>query len=272
MGKINDLKAYWKEQAVKAGLDAETLKQAEPLLDNPAYLKALTDGFKPLPDYSADLDATRDRAAKDTEAKYKAWFDQEQLKYQQYTKVLDDYAKYVEIHGPLDSGGGGGANGGGGGGGNNGGGAGSDRGNVLTREEVDRLLQQRDANALDYMEIRERHLSDFKKPLDRKSFEGYWKEHPEYASMSAAYDSFVRPEVDKAKDATYQDQLKSKYEEGLRDGASRRNLPTSTGSREFSPLLDQNQDVLKLDERGQDQHSRKSFFEAFHNPEGDVKK
>jgi len=263
MAKINDVKAYWREQAAKAGLDADTLKQVEPFLDNPAFLKPLTDGFKPIPDYSADLDATRARAVQETEGRFKTWFDGEQQKYQHYTTVIDEHTKYKEKYGALENPGGGGGNGGGGGDGGGGG---------MTREELEQIFARRDANALDYMDIRERHMLDFKKPLDRKAFETFAKEHPEYQSLGAAYEKFVEPETTKLKDADVQRKMDERYQEGLRDGASRRGLPTSTGSREFSPLMDQKQDVLKLSEREQDQHSRESFLAALNNPDGDGSK
>lgn len=258
MAKVNDLKAYYKELASKYQIDAETAKVLEEALGKDAVLKMFSEGFKPLPDYSADLDATRDRTKTEIENQYKDWYAKEQAKYNEYVRIVDEYKQLKERIG-NDNGNDGDLNKGNG---------------ILTREEILQLLDNqlssrmsaRDANTLDYLEIRERHMSDFRKPLDRRSFEDFWKAHPEYAGMTAAYDAFIAPEKQKLIDADFESKLKAKYEEGIRDGASRRSTPLHLGQREFSPLLDQKPDVLKMGEREQDQHSRSAFFETLNNP------
>lgn len=268
MAKINDVKAYWREQAVKAGLAAEKLQQAEELWNDPAYQKVFTDGFKPLPDYSSDLDSVRDRAKADKDAEYKAWFDNEQRKYQEYLAGLEQLKQYRERFGDLSSNGNGGNNG------NNG------EPQYLTKEQMEAELERklnerlssRDSAYLDYLEVREDHLTKFKSPLDKSKFEEFWKAHPEYGNMRTAYREFVEPEVQKQREAEVNAKLEARYNEGLRDGASRKVIPSDGTPKTFSPLMDRKADVAKLSDSEQESHSRSSFFAALNNPAEDTKK
>jgi len=252
MPKVNDIKAYWKELAQKGGIDDETMAPFLEALDKKEnFRKAFTENFKPLPDYSHDLDEVRDKATKSTEDKYKEWYDQEQVKYAEYLKAEAELKKYREKHGTLEG------------------------VNVnttgLTKEEVQKMLeeqmgqrlQQRDGAYMDLLEIRESHLGTFKKPLEVKAFEAAWKEHPEWGnSMKTAYKSFVEPEMDKIREADFTARLQQKYDEGLRDGHSRRSLPTDSASKTFSPLFDRKEDIGKMTEREQENHSRQAFFDG----------
>lgn len=252
MPKVNDIKAYWTELAKKNGIDDETMAPLLEALDKKDnFRKAFTDGFKPLPDYSHDLDQVREKATKDTDAKYATWYEEEQKKYQEYLKAEAELKEYRAKYGQ---------------------GPGSNTmANGLTKEEFEKLLDermgqrlsQRDSAYMDLLEIREQHLGTFKKPLDTKAFETAWKEHPEWGnSMHSAYKFFVEPEMEKVRETEFNTRLQQKYDEGLRDGFSRRSLPVDNGSKTFSPLFDRKVEVDKMNEREQENHSRQAFFDG----------
>lgn len=252
MPKVNDIKAYWKELAGKHGIDDETLKPMLEALDKESVRKALSEGFKPLPDYSHDLDEVRDKTNKAKDAEYADWFEKEQVKYNEYIKADVLLKQYEAKHGKLD------------------GTSPTPEIKGMTKEEVDKLLEERltttlsrrDSAYMDLLEIRESHLGTFKKPLDVKLFEAAWKEHPEWGTMKTAYKFYVEPEMDKIKETEFTTKLQQKYDEGVRDGASRRSLPGDNASRTFSPLFDRKEEVAKLDERAQETHSRQAFFDG----------
>src|SRR5262252_3860872 len=105
MPKVNDIKAYWKEVANKAGLSEDEMKTVAGVLDNDKIAKAFNDGFKPLPDYSHDLDDVRnrtkvegDQSAKDAVQKY---YESQKANFDEYLRVIDGYKKYQELYGDL---------------------------------------------------------------------------------------------------------------------------------------------------------------------------
>ncbi len=258
MPKVTDLKQYYRELATKAGLGEDIVKQVESAFDN----KAFADGFKPLPDYSHDLDDVRNRAKAEKDQEYQTWFTEEQKKYNEYVSGLDRLKQYESRYGQLDV--------------QNPPNPG-DRGNggkVLSQEEIDRLvdtklqtvLQSRDTTYLDYLELREEHLSTFGKPLDRKSFEEAYRQHPEWGNLRAAYKFWTDPEADKLKEAKWKEEVDRKYQEGVRDGYSRRAVPTDHQPKIFSPLFDRKEDVAKMGDREQEAHSRNAFFEELRKP------
>lgn len=252
MAKVNDVKAYWKELAQKNGIKEETLTPFLEAFDkDESFRKTFTDNFKPLPDYSHDLDQVRDRTAKETDAKYQEWYQEEQRKYAVYLDAEAKIKKYQEKYGELDN---------------------AEVKNVvtqtgLTEADVRRLMQEtlmpRDNAYMDLLEVREQHLGTFKKPLDTKAFEQAWKDHPEWGnSMKVAYKSFVEPDMEKIREAEFNDRLQKKYDEGLRDGFSRRSLPSDSASKTFSPMFDRKEDIAKMTERDQESHSRQAFFDG----------
>src|SRR5258708_5341936 len=96
MPKVTDLKAYWSELAKKNGIDDETLKPILEAMEKENVRKAMEAGFRPQPDYSADLDAVRDRTKKEKDDQYQTWYDEEQKKYAEYVAkigLVDEYEK-----------------------------------------------------------------------------------------------------------------------------------------------------------------------------------
>lgn len=255
MGKVTDLKAYWTELAKKNGIDDDTLKPVLEAMEKESFKKAMTEGFKPLPDYSSDLDSVRDRTRAEKDAEYHDWHEDEKKKYQEYVRGMDLVAQYEAKFGKLD--------------GNVNGTNGAppmlteDQINKLLEAKLSNVLSSRDGAYMDLLEIREQHMSTFKTPLDTKSFEEAWKTHPEWGqSMRQAYKSYVEPEVAKIREAEWDTKLKAKYDEGLRDGYSRRSIPMDNGAKIFSPMFDRKEDVAKMSDRQQDDHSKNAFLDG----------
>src|SRR5262245_23916746 len=100
MPKVTDIKAYWREIATKAGLDEEQLKQVAGLIDNDKFAAAINQNFKPLPDYSHDLDDVRNRTIneyKEKDGKAAQEFYQKELaKFNEYNAVLNEHKRYKE--------------------------------------------------------------------------------------------------------------------------------------------------------------------------------
>jgi hypothetical protein len=258
MAKVTDVKAYFKDIAAKSGLGEDQIKQVMGVMDDDKFAKAFNDGFKPLPDYSHDLDDVRNRTVEKKDAEYKGWYDKEQAKYAQYLAGLDELKKYQDMFGPIDNP-------------NpnpnpnpNGGAM------YLTKEELDKFKQEfqeniarRDNSYLEYLEIREQHMQTFGKTLDRRAFEAAYKEHPEWGSLQTAYRAWVEPEMEKTREAKAKADSDRRYEEGVRDGFSRKAVPADHQPKQFSPMFEQKADVLKMTDREQDTHSRNAFLEGF---------
>lgn len=252
-----DIKDYFKQAAVKAEVEQELLDQALTLLGNEKVGKLISDNFKMLPDYSRDMEATRDKARREgadlTKQEYQAWYEDTKRKHQAYEQAIAQAEQYEKRFGKLDDGNKGGHD---------------DRANNppagLTAEQVEQMLQermaQRDRATLDLLNVSQRYSNQFKEPLNTDEFETFWKEHPEYGSMSLAYEKFVAPRIEEAREAELQAKLDARYQEGLKDGRTRDGgLPGDTGPKGFSPLFDRKADVAKLDDSSQSRHSREAF-------------
>lgn len=259
MAKVTDVKSYWREQAVKAGLAAEKLQQAEAMFDDPAFLATFQQGFKPLPDYSHDMDETRARAAAAKEAEYQDWFQKNKT---QYEANLAEAARLKALG--IDPA----ANG------NNGNGNGNGGIPAMTQDQIQAMMKQqfeafssqvgaREQAIMEYAELRERHASEFKKPLNRAAFEDAWKQHPEWGtSLSAAYTQFTEPERETTRKSQMDAAIQAKYEEGVRDGFSRRSVPADAKEREFSPFFTKDTTVAALPKHEQERASREAFFDG----------
>lgn len=262
MPKVQDVKAYTKDVFTKAGLGDEVLQKVLGAFDDEKALKAFTDNFKPLPDYSHDMDDVRNKTKAEKDQEYAEWFDKENKKYSEYLASLNELEGYRKQfpnnrtdNTPVESKG-------------------------MTQAEIDKLvdaklqttlndvLGRRDSAVLDLLDVREFHMNRFKQPMDVKAFEAAWKEHPEWGgSLKQAYKSFVEPEVKKAEEADWNAKIEAKYQEGIRDGFSRKQMPTDHQSKMFSPMFDRKEEVGKLSEGDQERHSREAFFEGLREPQ-----
>jgi hypothetical protein len=251
MPKVQDIKAYWREIAAKAGLSGDDLKQVEGVLENDKFAKAFTDNFKPLPDYSQALDEVRDKAKADKDAEYATWFNGEQQKYQEYVNSLAELQRLRGLQSGNPSG----------------------EGTQMTQADIDKLvdaklqaslesvLSRRDQAYLSFRDADFDHMKRFNKPMDRVAFESAWKQNPTWGGdLYHAYEKWIQPEVDKQRETEFNTKLEARYQEGIRDGFSRRQVPTDHQSKEFSPFFDRKEDVAKLGDREQEQHSRSAFF------------
>lgn len=253
MPKVQDLKQYYRELATKAGLGEDIVKQVETAFDN----KTFADGFKPLPDYSHDLDDVRNRTKAEVEKGYGDWFQTEQQKFNEYVAGLDRLRQYesrygsLDVQNPPDPGR-------------------QPGGKLMTQEEIDKLVETklngmvtaRDNAYLDFLDLREEHMARFGKPIDRKAFEEAYRQHPEWGGLRTAYNQWIAPEIEKDREAKAKALADQRYEDGVRDGYSRRAIPTDHQPKTFSPLLDRKEDVSKLSSQDQDRHSREAFFEG----------
>lgn len=260
MPKVNDIKAYWKEIATKAGLQGDDLQKVTSVIDNDQFAKVFSEGFKPLPDYSHDMDDVRSRTKAEKDQEYKEWYDKEKVKYNEFVdglNELDWYRKTYPRNNETEK-------------------SGNSPGNKpMTQEDIDKLvdaklqttlndvLTRRDSAVLDLLEVREFHMGKFKKPLDVKSFESAWKEHPEWGgSLKVAYKSFVEPDVRKAEEEEWTAKAEKRYQEGVRDGYTRKSMPTDSQPKTFSPMFERNESVDKMSESEQERHSREAFFDG----------
>lgn len=251
MPKVSDVKAYTRDVFTKAGLGDDVIKQVLSAFDDEKALKAFTDNFKPLPDYSHAMDEVRTKVKEEKDAEYSNWYQEEQKKYQEYVNGLAELEKLRKGSGNP---------------------AGSE-GVQMTQADIDKLveaklqaslesvLSRRDQAYLSFRDADADHLERFGKRMDRVAFEKSWKEHPEWGGdLFTAYEKWVAPEVAKKQEAEWTAKIEARYQEGLRDGFSRKQLPTDHQPKEFSPLFDRKEDVAKLGDREAETHSREAFF------------
>ena len=251
MPKVSDIKAYTRDVFAKAGLGDDVLKQVLGVFDDDKALKAFAESFKPLPDYSHDLDDVRSKAEAKKDEEYKEWYAKEQLKYQEYVNGLAELEALRKNSGNPNG----------------------REGTQMTQAEIDKLveaklqaslesvLSRRDQAYLSFRDADFDHMRRFSKPMDRVAFEKSWKEHPEWGGdLYNAYEKWIQPEVEKKREEEFNAKLEQKYQEGIRDGFSRRQVPTDHQPKEFSPFFDRKEDVAKLGEREQETHSREAFF------------
>ena len=258
MPKVTDLKSYYREQAAKAGLSAEKLAQVDSLLEDPAFLGSLQQGFKPLPDYSHDMDETRTRTEAAKMAEYNDWYTKTKGQHDFYTAEIERLkALGLTVNGT---------------------GSAPNQQQMaaagMTKEQIDAILNERLTKvseavgaqvqaAMEYGELRELHVGEFKKPLDRTKFEEAWRAHPEWGgNLRAAYQQFTEPERATMREADMKAKVDARYEEGVRDGFSRRSVPADAKDREFSPFFNQDKTVKTLNSNEQESASREAFFEG----------
>lgn len=263
MPKVADLKAYYRQMAVDAGLDEEQIKQVVGFMENEKFAKTFTEKFKPLPDYSHDLDDVRAKTKAEKDKEYEDWYKKELEVYNANLAGVEKLKAYEAKYGAL---------------------TGDQQeqflkeqnrgGNMLTKEDIDRMkaelkaeteaqFARRDRATLDYIEVRESHMNTFKKSLDVKSFEEAWKSHPEWGGdLRQAYREYVSPEMEKLREAQIKAEADKRYEEGVRDGFSRRVVPSDSQPKSFSPMFNRDTKIEKMSDSEQESLSRQSFLEG----------
>lgn len=253
MSKISD---YWQELAKKNGIPEDRAKAILEALGDETTYKAFENAFVPRPDYSRDLDKVRDewktKAEKDAEtaAQYKDWYEkQAKPAYETNLAGIETLNKYRSLYGDLPQ----------------------DGLNIpkkeqpqgLTRAEFDALMAEHDARASSIMKFI---------PMKALEYQSKFKEVPnldefeQFAVKSGlppevAWEKWISPKVQEQQKTETEALLKAKYEEGLRDGASRAKTPNGTARREsLSPFFDR-KDPAKVDADA----GRRAFMETMND-------
>jgi hypothetical protein len=259
----SDLKAYWQELAKKANLPEDKAKAVLEALGDEAVEKVFKDGFKPIPDYSRDLDSVRDRARSETSQAVKAYYDQwyqtqalpaltkKEKEAADYKASLD---RYRQAYGDLDDGGNG------------------NRQQIVTPASGDFLSK---SEFTEYMRSREQaeinvlkaglnaashHMHVFGKPLDVDAV--LKTANDKGLTFEAAYKEYIEPELSKKTSSEFEAKLKLAREEGARDALSRHKIPVDAGPREFHPFFDRETDKEKAAVTERD--SMAAFVEGWH--------
>src|SRR5947207_2529591 len=111
--QTQDLKAYWSELARKAGIAEDKANAISEALGDETVQKAFREGFRPMPDYSRDMDKVRDettaKVAEGIKSYYDNWYQREALPVLERKGKEADAARaalqrYREAYGELDDG------------------------------------------------------------------------------------------------------------------------------------------------------------------------
>jgi len=252
-----DLKSYWQEQARKAGLSEEQMQAVLGVLGDEKVAKTFADGFVTRPDYSRDLDKTRDEW-KGKVDQYDNWYKTQAMPaYQQAQTLSERLEAYRKQYGDIDP-------------------ANPNPGvtSGMSREDILKILDERQGhqNAA-YMRVVKTiskanvdHFKRFGEPLPDE-FEDYAVKRG--GDPWDAYNSFISPKVselqakaEQERSQKHQDELKAAREEGARDALSKRGLPLEV-KQEVSPLKAytamKREDVAAMD----DETGRRGFLEEW---------
>src|SRR2546425_2640878 len=258
----SDLKAYWQELAKKPNLPEDKAKAVFEALGDEAVEKVFKDGFKPIPDYSRDLDSVRDRARAETseavKAYYDKWYQTEALPVlTRKEKEAADYKAAVEQYrqrdGEID-----GANGA------KGRQIVTPSGDFLSKAEFTEFMRNREQAEINVLKAglnaASHHMHIFGKPLD---VDAVLKTANEKGlTFEAAYKEYIAPELEKKTSSEFETKLKLAREEGARDALSRHKIPVDAGPKEYHPFFDRETDKEKAAVTERD--SMAAFVEGWH--------
>ena len=230
MPKVENYEDYFKELAKKAGLSDE---QAAPVLEALKNDK-IREGFVPRPNYSADLDSVKAKAAEESRAAaiaeskafYDNWYKTEaKPAYDKALAIQDQLSKYQTTYGALDDGlNYSGSNGG---------------SKQIKMEDVEKLV--RDATAAQAaafidmnkksMKFATKHLQEFNEVLDPDDLEKFAQTNG-YSDIGQAYSAYISPRIQAKQTEEWEAKLKAAKEEGITEGRSRATA-SSVGAREY---------------------------------------
>lgn len=262
-----DWKKYWQELAAKKGIPAEKVQAIAEVLGDEAVAGAFSEGFKTLPDYSRDLDKVRDEWKPKAEKadQWEKWYNEQgKPAYETNLAGIKALQKYQELYGALPEGDV----------------APSPKpngqvSNGLTKEELTKALQEQAASFVALTKqatrISAQHLSEWKEPLDFDQLEKFAVEG-RYADLNQAYKDFIEPRRTERQQKEFDDKLKQRYEEGLREGRSRAEVPGSGGGEpsEPHPFFDRKQPAEKLSPSQAEEAARASFVQLWNESSGSV--
>lgn len=258
-----DLKQYWQELAKKAGLSDEKAKAVLDALGDETVHKAFAEGFVPTSHYHSTLDKQKGeyegqlKAANEKLTGYDKWYrETAQPAYTQYQQAFQNLKRYEELYGPIE---------------NNADARRAATATGLTKEEVQKMLEQRDVAyaslSKDIAYATTDYLQRFKEPLDMDALEKYAIE--KNLPIRQAYKEFVNPKLEEARTTEFEAKLKAAREEGARDALSKHKLPVDTKPREITGSFWDRKvvEAEKMTPNQQERHSREAFFEGWNNPE-----
>lgn len=231
--KFEDMEAYAKELANKAGLTPEQVTAWLEVFKN----DKIREGFVTRSDYSRDLDAQRDKAIKETKDKtyeearqyYQKWADTEvQPKLTKAVEAIDQLARYREAYGELTGGGD----------------PHPKPTSGITKEDVEKMWNEKlvgwqAANVnmqKQSMRVAAQHLKEFQEVLDPDELEQFAQKNG-YSEIGPAYEAYVKPRRDALAKERYEADLKKAREEGFKEGQSRSHARTAHEREYANPFL-----------------------------------
>lgn len=251
---VDETKAYFQKLAQEAGIgEAETTAFLQ-AFGNEKFAKGVADAHKRHDEFSREMDRLRKE-----ESEKQAWLQSEAGKVQQWQKWYEQNEsrvkqaqEYEKLYGPLD----------------NGAGQQTMHTNGLTKEEVQKMLQeqlqQRDqvygTVVKSMARVATDHLYRFKEPLDVDAFERFAVE--KNLPPDVAYDQFVAPKVRAQEQAEWDAKMKAAVEEARKDGYSKGMLSQHERPRDAQPSVLDNDysDIKKLSKYEQEKVSREAFL------------
>jgi len=269
---LDEARQHFAKLAQDAGLDAKQTEIVLQAMENDKFRNNLSQGYRRHEEYSRDMDALRSE-----KERLKNWYENEELpKYQTYIASTEELRKYKQMYGDLHSDPQGLNNGRNGMAGN-----GNGPGPGMTREEFDKLLQERDrirdGAVVELMKsgwkAQGDHFRRFNQPIsneDIDQIEKYAVDHGK--QFTDAYNAVMAPRIDAAREAAHKKELEDARAEGARDALSRLHLPVDTKPKEAHPFWDRKSVEAGKTELDQDRASREAFFQGWNNYEQDLQK
>jgi hypothetical protein len=258
----SNLQAYWQELAKRANLPEDKAKLVTDALADENVQKTFRDGFRPIPDYSRDLDRvrdeTRDKTAGEIKAYYDEWYRTQAIPALQRKDVETAAAKaaaerYRQLYGDLDDGN------------SNGRQVHSPSGDYLSKSEFENFMRQREQAEINVLKAglnaASHHMHVFGKPLDVDAVLRTANEKG--LTFDQAYQAYVGPELEKKTAETRAAEIKAAREEGARDALSRHKIPQDAGPKEFHPFFDR-KPVDKAKPQPSERDSMAAFVEGWY--------
>lgn len=263
MANSKELTEYWQELAKKAGVPDDRAKVIMEALSDEAVSKAFTEGFRTSPEYNRGLDKNKSEwEGKLTESQQKAeqlekWYkEQANPAYEENLKGISTLKKYQEQYGPLDD--------------NTPVNNGNDPPkNVLTREQLEEELSNRDSRFVDFtkqaMLISSDYTHRFKERLTQEDLDKLEQVAlKEGIPLARAYESWTAPRIREQEIEATNVKHKKETEEAVRDALSQHNLPVDGKPREHHPFFNtskiEGEPPSDADKRS---HSRDAFLKAW---------
>jgi hypothetical protein len=214
---MSTIQEYLDTLAQTAGLEDEVKSALKKALGNEKFAKELESGVKRHSDYSRAMDEVRAQTTKlETEKKsYLEWYD---------NALKVDAAREEELQQYR---------------------AGKGGTTTVTPTTVvnpgfsKKEIEDREGNLIQIvkqgMRLASRHAAKFGEELDTDALEKLAVEKG--LNLERAYDEYVRPRVEEARQKEFDEKVKLAREEGIREGLSKRDLPGEGEKAAFHPIF-----------------------------------